>query len=150
MQFPPRGSLKQIEEGRQLQVLFDANDLIPVVTQDAISLEVLMLGWMNRDAIRKTIETGMAHYWSRVRQQLWRKGERSGQTQIVNRILVDDDQDCLLLRVTLTGGASCHVGYRSCFFRELNLQDGTTDFSLEFLENEKVYDPQLVYGAGHE
>lgn len=150
MQLPPRGSLKQIEEGRQLQVLFDANDLIPVVTQDDISLEVLMLGWMNRGAIMKTIETGMAHYWSRARQQLWRKGERSGQTQIVNRILVDDDQDCLLLRVTLTGGASCHVGYRSCFFRELNLQDGTTDFSLEFLENEKVYDPQLVYGAGHE
>jgi len=150
MQFPPRGSLKQIEEGRQLQVLFDANDLIPVVTQDDISLEVLMLGWMNRDAIRKTIETGMAHYWSRARQQLWRKGERSGQTQIVNRILVDDDQDCLLLRVTLTGGAACHVGYRSCFFRELNLQDGATDFSLTFLENEKVYDPESVYGAGHD
>lgn len=149
MQIPTRGSLEQIEEGDQLQILFDEHALIPVVTQDNKSLEVLMLGWMNRDALERTIGSGMAHYWSRARQQIWKKGERSGQAQIVNRILVDDDQDCLLLSVTLTKGASCHVGYRSCFFRELNVRDGHTDCSLTFLEAEKVYDPKKVYGENH-
>lgn len=145
MLFPERGNLEQIEEGRQLQVLFDEKGLIPVVTQDSASLEVLMLGWMTREALEKTIASGFAHYWSRARQQIWRKGERSGQAQIVESIIIDDDQDCLLLKVRLTGGASCHVGYRSCFFRELNVANGTTDFSLTFLESEKVYDPQIVY-----
>lgn len=150
MQFPVRGSLEQIEEGDQLQTLFNKHGLIPVVTQDNTSLEVLMLGWMNRDALVRTIASGMAHYWSRARQQLWKKGERSGQAQIVERILIDDDQDCLLLRVSLTGGASCHVGYRSCFFRELNVAQCAADFSLTFLEDEKVYDPQRVYGESHD
>jgi phosphoribosyl-AMP cyclohydrolase len=149
MQIPVRGSLEQIEEGHQLQILFNENGLIPVVTQDNASCEVLMLGWMNRDALERTLATGMAHYWSRARQQIWKKGERSGQAQLVNHILVDDDQDCLLLKVTLTNGASCHVGYRSCFFRELNVRDGHTDFSLTFLETEKVYQPKEVYGENH-
>lgn len=146
MDFPIRSSLFDIEEGKQLQALFDAQGLIPVITQDNASLEVLMLGWMSREALEKTIVSGMAHYWSRARQQLWKKGERSGQAQIVNRILIDDDQDCLLLRVTLTKGASCHVGYHSCFFRELNIADSKTDFSLTYLETEKIYDPELAYG----
>lgn len=149
MEFPSRRDLYSIEEGTELQVLFDAFGLIPVVTQDDTSLEVLMLGWMNREALERTIRTGMAHYWSRARQQLWRKGERSGQAQIVRHILIDDDQDCLLLKVALTGGASCHVGYRSCVFRELNVFGGETDFSLTMLETEKVYDPQQAYGAHH-
>lgn len=149
MQIPARGGLEQIEEGYQLQILFDEHELIPVITQDNNSLEVLMLGWMNRDALERSISSGMAHYWSRARQQIWKKGERSGQAQIVDHILVDDDQDCLLIRVTLTEGASCHVGYRSCFFRELNVRDGHTDFSLTFLETEKVYDPKAVYGENH-
>lgn len=149
MEFPSRKDLYSIEEGTKLQALFDASGLIPVVTQDDVSREVLMLGWMNREALERTIRTGMAHYWSRARQQLWRKGERSGQAQEVRHILIDDDQDCLLLKVALTGGASCHVGYRSCFFRELNVFGGETDFSLTYLETEKVYDPQLVYGEHH-
>lgn len=146
MDFPTRSNLYEIEEGTQFQALFDTQGLIPVITQDSTSLEVLMLGWINREALEKTIVSGMAHYWSRARQQLWKKGERSGQAQRVNRILIDDDQDCLLLQVTLTGGASCHVGYRSCFFRELNIADGATDFSLTYLETEKIYDPELAYG----
>ncbi len=148
MDFPQRGDLAAIEEGRQLQAHFDAQGLIPCITQDDQSGDVLMLGWMNRDALRLTIETGMAHYWSRARQRLWRKGERSGQAQRVRHILIDDDQDCLLLKVDLIGGASCHVGYRSCFFRELNIHAGKTDFSLTFLETRKVYDPVAAYGDG--
>lgn len=149
MTFPPRGSLADIEEGATLQALFDAQGLIPCVTQHAATGEVLMLGWMNREALGLTLETGWAHYWSRARQKLWRKGEQSGQAQQVTRVLIDDDQDCLLLQVELTGGASCHVGYRSCFFRELEWQPGHTDFRLRFLETEKVYDPAVAYGAPH-
>ena len=150
MLFPERGNLNHVEEGQQLQALFDDKGLIPVVTQDSGSLEVLMVGWMNREALEKTIASGLAHYWSRARSRLWRKGERSGQAQIVESILIDDDQDCLLIKVRLTGGASCHVGYRSCFFRRLNITHGTTDFSLTFLESKKVYDPAQVYGEIHD
>lgn len=151
MDFPACGDLAEIEEGQWLQARFDDQGLIPCVTQDNATGEVLMLGWMNRDALRLTIETGMAHYWSRARQRLWRKGEQSGQAQSVRHVLIDDDQDCLLLKVDLTGGASCHVGYRSCFFRELNIRERTTDFSLTFLETRKVYDPVAAYGViGHD
>ena len=146
LEFPERGNVLEVEEGLRLMPLFDERDLIPCVTQHAISREVLMLGWMSREAFQLTIETGYAHYFSRARNQLWRKGERSGQTQIVRRILVDDDQDCLLIMVALPDGASCHVGYRSCFFRELHWVDKRTDFSLRMLEHEKVYDPARAYG----
>lgn len=147
MQFPERGSTQEVEEGEQLQPLFDARGLIPCIAQDAVSGEVLMLGWMNREALARTLETGFAHYWSRSRQRLWRKGEQSGQAQRVERVLIDDDQDCVLLKVHLTGGASCHVGYRSCFFRALAWRAGETDFRLRFLETEKVYDPAAAYAA---
>ena len=147
LDFPERGSVFEVEEGLLLMPLFDEHGLIPCVTQDATSNEVLMLGWMNREALQLTIETGVAHYFSRSRDGLWRKGERSGQVQLVRRILIDDDQDCLLITVDLTGGASCHVGYRSCFFRELNWHENRTDFSLRMLESEKVYDPAQVYGS---
>ena len=148
MQFPERGSLHEIEEGTRLMPLFDERGLIPCITQDAASREVLMLGWMNREALAKTLETGWAHYWSRARQRLWRKGEQSGQAQRVRRILIDDDQDCILLMVELTGGASCHVGYRSCFFREFDGTSAGGDFRLIYLEHAKVYDPVQAYGAG--
>lgn len=147
MQFPERGSVQEIEEGDRLQALFDERGLIPCIAQDAVSGEVLMLGWMNREALALTLETGQAHYWSRSRQRLWRKGEQSGQGQIVEQVLIDDDQDCVLIKVRLTGGASCHVGYRSCFFRALAWQPGKTDFRLRFLETEKVYDPVAAYGT---
>lgn len=148
--FPNRADLLSIEEGLLFMPLFEEHDLIPCVTQDADTKEVLMLGWMNQEALQRTISTGYAHYFSRARKCLWRKGERSGQTQLVRRILIDDDQDCLLIFVDLTNGASCHVGYRSCFFRELQWQDNQTNFSLHMLETNKVYEPSLVYGIAVE
>jgi phosphoribosyl-AMP cyclohydrolase len=143
--FPRRADLFSIEEGLVFMPLFEKNDLIPCVTQHADSKEVLMLGWMNQEALRLTISTGYAHYFSRARKRLWRKGERSGQTQLVRRILIDDDQDCLLIFVALSKGASCHVGYRSCFFRELQWQDNQTNFALHMLETRKIYEPGQVY-----
>ena len=104
-----------------------------------------MVGVMNAEAFALTIDTGEAHYWSRSRQKLWRKGEQSGLVQHVVRLLIDDDQDCILLQVQIDGGASCHVGYRSCFFRALKQCNSETDFSLEFIEKEKVFDPLKVY-----
>jgi phosphoribosyl-AMP cyclohydrolase len=111
--------LVEVEEGTQLQPKFDERGLIPCVTQDATTLEVLMVGFMNAEALALTIATREAHYWSRSRRTLWRKGEQSGLVQRVVRLLIDDDQDCVLLQVQIDGGASCHVGYRSCFFRAL-------------------------------
>ena len=143
--FPSRGSLEEVEEGDQLQPKFDENGLIPCVTQDATTSEVLMVGVMNAEAFALTIDTGEAHYWSHSRQKLWRKGEQSGLVQHVVRLLIDDDQDCILLQVQIDGGASCHVGYRSCFFRALKQCNSETDFSLEFIEKEEVFDPLKVY-----
>ena len=151
MEFPQRGTRVEIEEGKQFMPNFDPSfddgGLIPCITQNWQTHEVLMLGWMNREALATTLETGLAHYYSRARQRLWKKGEQSGQAQIVKRMLIDDDQDCLLIEVELTGGASCHVGYRSCFFRALEWQPGETNFSLDFLEMKKIYNPQTAYGG---
>jgi len=110
---------------------------------------------MSADALRFTVASGFAHYWSRSRQKLWKKGETSGMFQKVQSILIDDDQDCVILKVTLTppsnGGvegkeASCHVGYRSCFYREIPLRPKSSDdFKLKFIEDEKSFDPTSVY-----
>ena len=115
--FAPRLSIEQVEEGSALAPKFDERGLIACVTTDAGSGEVLMLGYMNREALEQTIRTGQAHYWSRSRQALWHKGATSGLIQQVREIRVDDDQDAIWLRVDIDGGASCHVGYRSCFYR---------------------------------
>jgi phosphoribosyl-AMP cyclohydrolase len=120
--FSPRRSVEQVEEGTELAPKFDEHGLIPCITQHETTGEVLMFAYMNEEALRLTLATGFAHYWSRSRGKLWRKGETSGMRQRVVRPLIDDDQDCVILRVTLeapaAGGdeASCHVGYRSCFF----------------------------------
>jgi phosphoribosyl-AMP cyclohydrolase len=111
-----------------------------------------MQGYMNAEALGLTIRTGEAHYYSRSREVLWHKGATSGFVQKVRELLVDDDQDCIWLRVDVTGGASCHVGYRSCFYRRVpvgesfdaNQADGHID--LEWTDREKVFDPQEVYG----
>ena len=145
LSFPKRGSLIEFEEGAQLQPKFDGDGLIPCITQDAETLEVLMLGFMNREALSESIRTGLAHYYSRSRKKLWKKGEESGLFQHIQALLIDDDQDCVLLRVKVDGGASCHVGYRSCFFRQLTRMGTNTDFHLTFLEDEKVFDPTKVY-----
>jgi phosphoribosyl-AMP cyclohydrolase len=145
--FGKRVTVEQVEEGNDLAPKFDAAGFIPCVTTDFHSGEVLMVAVMNREALAKTIETGEAHYFSRSRQQLWHKGATSGLVQKVVEMRIDDDQDCVWLRVEVAGGASCHVGYRSCFYRKVPVgterKQGTT---LEFLEQEKMFDPQAVYG----
>ena len=146
--FAPRKSVADVEEGTALAPRFDENGLIPVVTTDAESGEVLMVATMNRDALARTIEIGEAVYWSRSRQQLWHKGATSGLVQQVREIFVDDDQDAIWLRVDVQGGASCHVGYRSCFYRRVPVgsADPTDAIELEFTTTEKVFDPAEVYG----
>jgi phosphoribosyl-AMP cyclohydrolase len=145
--FGRRETIEQVEEGDELAPKFDEHGFIPCVTTDYHSGEVLMVAVMNREALAKSIETGEAHYFSRSRQVLWHKGATSGLVQRIVEMRIDDDQDCVWLRVEVAGGASCHVGYRSCFYRKVPVgperQTGTT---LEFLESEKAFDPKAVYG----
>ena len=150
--FAERESVEQVEEGDQLAPKFDSNGCIPCITMHAETREVLMFAFMNAEALSLTISSGLAHYWSRSRQKLWKKGETSGMFQHVQRMLIDDDQDCVIIDVTLTppsiGGneASCHVGYRSCFYRAVPVKPETAeDLRLEFLEDDKSFDPDLVY-----
>ena len=143
--FFPRRTIEQVEEGNELAPKFDDNGLIPVVTTDFTSGEVLMHGYMNAEAFKRTLEIGEAHYYSRSRQQLWHKGATSGLVQTVREFRIDDDQDCVWLRVNVNGGASCHVGYRSCFYRSAPV-GATGPVALKFEETEKVFDPLEVYG----
>ena len=144
----PRTSIEQVEEGLELAPRFDRDGLIACVTTDADSGDVLMLGYMNREALEKTLQTGEAHYWSRSRQSLWHKGASSGLVQTVEEMRIDDDQDAVWLRVRVAGsGASCHVGYRSCFYRRLPLgAQRARGEALTFTESSKTFDPRLVYG----
>ena len=136
-----------MEEGRELAPRFDADGLIPVVTTDHETGEDLMVANMNAEAFAKTIELGEAVYYSRSRKQLWHKGATSGLVQKVREILVDDDQDAVWLRVDVQGGASCHVGYRSCFYRSVPIAPATQGpLDMKFTITEKVFDPQVVYG----
>lgn len=144
--FSKRTSIEQVEEGRELAPKFDEHGLIACVTTAANSGEVLMLGYMNAEALRKTIQTGEAHYWSRSRQVLWHKGATSGLVQKVKELRIDDDQDAVWLRVEIPGDASCHVGYRSCFYRSVPLGAGDDDRTLKFEEDRKAFDPKKVYG----
>lgn len=118
------------------------HQLLPAIVQDAASGEVLMLAYINPLAWQKTLETGKAHYWSRSRNKLWLKGETSGHVQIIREILVDCDQDTVVFKVEQLGGAACHTGYRSCFYRKI------CGDALCVNENEqKIFDPTVVYGA---
>ncbi|MDB4412881.1 phosphoribosyl-AMP cyclohydrolase [Pirellulaceae bacterium] len=146
MQFAQRSSVEQVEEGHDLAPKFDANGLIPVVTTDHQSGELLMHGYMNLEAFEKTINSQEAVYFSRSRNVLWHKGATSGLVQKVVEMRIDDDQDCVWLRVDVSGGASCHVGYRSCFYRKVELEAETETPPLVFMESEKVFDPKEVYG----
>lgn len=145
--FAPRRSVEQVEESLELAPKFDDRGLIPAVVTDHASGELLMHAYMNSEALRLTISSGQAHYFSRSRGKLWRKGETSGLKQFVRELLIDDDQDCVWLRVELAGGASCHVGYRSCFYRRVPLTEGEAPVELEFTESEKVFDPEQVYSG---
>lgn len=144
--FQARQTVEQVEESTELAPKFGEDGLMPCITSDAASGEVLMLGWMNAQAFRLTIETGEAHYFSRARQVLWHKGATSGLVQKVVEARIDDDQDALWLRVDVAeSGASCHVGYRSCFYRAVphGEQAGAP---LTFREDQKVFDPVMIYG----
>ena len=145
--FEERKTIKQVEESTSFAPKFDKNGLIPVVTTDYESGEALMQGYMNKEALQKTIELGEAVYYSRSRKTLWHKGKISGLIQIIKEIRIDDDQDSVWLKVIVIGGASCHVGYRSCFYRSIPLEiSNTNEIKLKFKEKEKVFDPKKVYG----
>ncbi len=120
--FSPRGSPGEVEAALGLQPKFDADGLIAAIVTDAKSGEVLMFAWMNAQALAATLETRLAHFWSRSRARLWKKGSESGNLMHVEEIRVDCDQDALWLRVTMGGaGAACHTGERSCFYRTIEL-----------------------------
>ena len=145
--FKKRDNIKEVEEGKYLSPKFDENGLIPVITTDFQTGDILMHGYMNDEALKKTIETKEAHYWSRSRKKIWHKGQVSGFVQIVKEIRIDDDQDSVWLSVDIGSGASCHVGYRSCFYRSIPLvkiKNGE-ELEMEFKEKEKIFDPKKVY-----
>ena len=145
--FQARTSIEQVEEGHELAPKFNDKGLIPVITTDFETGELLMHGYMNAEALAKTIETGEAHYWSRSRKTLWHKGATSGLTQRVAEMRIDDDQDAVWLRVNVDGnGASCHVGYRSCFYRSVPTGSAEGPLTLQYEETEKVFEPEDVYG----
>jgi phosphoribosyl-AMP cyclohydrolase len=146
--FPPRGTEAEIETGAVFTPKFDASGLLPVVVTAARSGEVLMLAYMNGEALTRTLETGEAHYWSRSRKALWRKGDVSGNVQRVVELRTDCDQDALWLKVELGGAeACCHTGHRSCFYRAVPLgADPAAGVALRFVDSERLFDPESVYG----
>jgi len=146
IKFEQRKTIEQVEESTELAPKFDQDGLIPVVTTDFNSGEVLMQGYMNEEAFKKTISLGEAVYYSRSRKTLWHKGKTSGLVQNIKEIRIDDDQDCVWLRVDVQGGASCHVGYRSCFYRSVPFGEKSGSTILKFEEKEKIFDPKEVYG----
>ena len=145
--FKKRDNIKEVEEGKYLSPKFDENGLIPVITTDFQTGGLLMHAYMNYEALKKTIETKEVHYWSRSRKKLWRKGQISGFVQIVKEIRIDDDQDSVWLSVDIGNGASCHVGYRSCFYRSIPLGKikNEEELEMEFKEKKKIFDPKKVY-----
>ena len=138
--FKKRDNIKEVEEGKYLEPKFDKNGLIPVITSDFVTGDILMHGYMNDEALIKTIETKEAHYWSRSRKKIWHKGKVSGFIQKVKEIRIDDDQDSIWLSVDIGKGASCHVGYRSCFYRSVPLGkiSNIEKLEMEFKEKEKI------------
>ena len=146
--FEERKTIKQVEESTSFAPKFDEGGLISVVTTDYESGEVLMQGYMNKEALAETIKLGEAVYYSRSRKSLWHKGKKSGFKQIIKEIRIDDDQDSIWLRVSVKGGSSCHVGYRSCFYRSVPFGDSInkSKIILKFKEDKKVFDPKEIYG----
>ena len=145
--FKKRDNIREVEEGKYLSPKFDENGLIPVIATDFKTGDILMHGYMNDEALKKTIETKEAHYWSRSRKKIWHKGQVSGFVQLVKEIRIDDDQDSVWLSVDIGNGASCHVGYRSCFYRSIPLGKikNEEELEMEFKEKEKIFDPKKVY-----
>jgi len=139
--FLSRGSRNEVEEGLGFMPKFDKDGLIAAIAVDAITNQVLMLAYMNQESLALTLEKREAIYWSRSRQELWHKGATSGAVQKVVEILTDCDQDALVLRVEQAGGAACHTGRRSCFYRRV-----LEDAALAEVDSERLFDPEKVYG----
>jgi len=145
--FPARTTTADIELGATLQPKFGPDGLIPCITTDHVTNEVLMFAFMNAEALAHTLRTKKATYWSRSRHKLWIKGEESGNAQLVKELRVDCDQDVVLLKVENVGGAACHNGYKSCFYRKLAagaLVGDDASLKLEFAAP-RVFDPATVY-----
>ena len=138
----PSETIDEREEGLAFQPKFDASGLVTCVATDAATGEVLMVAHMNEEALRKTIASGEAWYFSRSRNALWRKGETSGHTQRVIEMRIDCDQDAVWIRVEQVG-AACHTGRKSCFYRKVEAGDGGTRLSL--VDAERMFDPKTVY-----
>ena len=145
--YKKRDNIVAVEEGKYLAPKFDENGLIPVITTDFQSGDILMHGYMNDEALKKTIETKEAHYWSRSRKKIWHKGQVSGFVQKIKEMRIDDDQDSIWLLVDIGNGASCHVGYRSCFYRSVPLGKikNIENIEMKFKEKKKIFDPEKVY-----
>jgi len=142
-------SKEELEEGLVFTPRFDADGLIPCITQCAQSGDILMFAYMNETALQKTIESGEAYYWSRSRNELWHKGASSGLTQKVVELRTDCDQDCILMKVSLGGEvqASCHTGRKSCFYRSVALGQNEKPYQMEFKDADKLFDPKDVYSS---
>ena len=145
--FKKRDNIVAVEEGKYLAPKFDKNGLIPVVTTDFRTGSVLMHGYMNEEALKKTIETKETYYWSRSRKKIWHKGQVSGFVQKIKEMRIDDDQDSIWISVDIGDGASCHVGYKSCFYRSIPLGkiEDTEKMEINFEEKEKIFDPKKIY-----
>jgi phosphoribosyl-AMP cyclohydrolase len=144
--FAARGDRTEIEEGGKFAPKFDENGLLPAIATDAETGEVLMLAWMNEEALARTIATGEAHYWSRSRQELWHKGATSGHVQTVIEIRTDCDQDAIWMKVAMKGPGACHVGYKSCFYRAIPTGTAPSPaLELRQCEPDKAFDPASVY-----
>jgi len=144
--FDERGSKLDIENGTVFAPKFDSDGLIPAIATDAVSGELLMVAYMNKEALSLTLQTKAAHYWSRSRGKIWKKGESSGHTQPVTEVLTDCDQDTIWLKVDMSGQGACHVGYRSCFYRSVEISK-TEPLQPELVFNQvpKVFEPDDVY-----
>jgi phosphoribosyl-AMP cyclohydrolase len=144
---PPKAKTADIEEGTAFTPKFDADGLVAVIVTSAETGEVLMLGYMNSEALARTLLTGEARFWSRSRKRLWRKGEESGNTMRVVEMRTDCDQDALWLKVEMGGaGACCHTGRKSCFYRTVPIGKGGTGISLTIVNSETLFEPEKVYG----
>jgi phosphoribosyl-AMP cyclohydrolase len=146
--FADRPNKHELETGTVFSPKFDKNGILPAIATDAKTGDVLMLAYMNEEALALSIETGIAHYWSRSRNQLWKKGESSGNTQTIIELRTDCDQDAIWMKVKQNGiGAACHIGYKSCFFRAVPTGNAPSpDLALDFKEGAPLFDPAKVYG----
>ena len=145
--FKKRENVTEIEEGKYLSPKFNEKGLIPVITMDVKTREILMHGYMNVEALKKTIETKEVHYWSRSKNKIWHKGKISGFRQKVIEMRIDDDQDAIWVTVDIGDGSSCHVGYRSCFYRDIPLGkiNDSQKIEMNFNEKKKIFDPKKIY-----